>query len=85
MDLKWPYLGVLPVIPFQNKQIYLTIAYIPEIRKKKVPHLIYMPLRLKHNTNLKSDRNKAHITCTPVVDTLSTLNSISSANESNDP
>lgn len=44
-----------------------------------------MPLRLKHNTNLKSDRNMAHITCTPVVDTLSTLNSISSATESNDP
>lgn len=71
--------------PFKtNKTIYLTIAYIPEIRKKW-PHLIYIPLRLKHNTNLKSDRNLAHITCTSLVDTLNTLNSINNATESNDP
>lgn len=44
-----------------------------------------MPLRFKHNTNLKSDRNMAHITYTSVVDTFNTLNSISSATESNDP
>lgn len=67
-----------------KQTIYFTIAYIPEIRKT-VPHLIYIPLRLKHNTNVKSDRNMAHITSTSLADTLSTLNSINNGTESNDP